>query len=442
MPTPISNTYIEPTANMSLNYARSIYNDSLRAVLTNFRSPSAPLNQITIDGVQAGVQDGMLYRSTITNALYIADSVNYKGSSIGSNFTRWGIGHRVEPTQSAITTNINTYEIGELVATLDTGKLYIRTSNTNSSFGAAFTDIGAPQGFTVEAITSNATFAGQSLTALKMNAVSNVSVGTSSPTQSLDVRGGALITGILTSNVTVSNAYNIPGTAHFGPAWSNTSPSVHLGPRRFVDTSSSAGAVVPLRTSFSVLRPTFDSTNATVNMGSVSTLYIEGAPANTATNAIFGNAYAIHVAANGIYLSSAGSNTAPLVALNNPNTGFFAPTTTSISVATGGLTAATFSATGDFTAAGNITAYSDERLKSDIRTIDNALAKVSKMRGVYFNKDGQISTGVIAQEIEKVLPEVVYDGDFKSVAYGNIVGILIEAIKELQAKLEKLEGEV
>ena len=46
---------------------------------------------------------------------------------------------------------------------------------------------------------------------------------------------------------------------------------------------------------------------------------------------------------------------------------------------------------------------------------------------------------VIAQEIENILPEVVKDGEYKSVAYGNMVGILIEAIKELKAEVEKLK---
>jgi hypothetical protein len=78
-------------------------------------------------------------------------------------------------------------------------------------------------------------------------------------------------------------------------------------------------------------------------------------------------------------------------------------------------------------------------LKSDIRTIPNALDKVSDMRGVYFTKDGEAGTGVIAQEIENILPEVVKDGEYKSVAYGNMVGILIEAIKELKAEVEKLK---
>ena len=91
------------------------------------------------------------------------------------------------------------------------------------------------------------------------------------------------------------------------------------------------------------------------------------------------------------------------------------------------------------TAVGNITAYSDQRLKSDIKTIDNALDKVSQMRGVTFIKDDKLSSGVIAQEMEQVAPELVMDGEYKSVAYGNTVGYLIEAIKELKAEVADLK---
>ena len=86
-----------------------------------------------------------------------------------------------------------------------------------------------------------------------------------------------------------------------------------------------------------------------------------------------------------------------------------------------------------------VTATSDERLKSDIQTIDNALDKVMNMRGVSYIKQAEKGVGVIAQEIEKVLPEVVTDGEYKSVAYGNIVGVLIEAIKEQQKQIDELK---
>ena len=96
--------------------------------------------------------------------------------------------------------------------------------------------------------------------------------------------------------------------------------------------------------------------------------------------------------------------------------------------------------TGNFTATGDITAYSDERLKRNIETISDPLDIVTKLRGVKFEKDGRHSTGIIAQEVEEVLPEVVHtDAEgMKSVAYGNVVGVLIEAIKDQQAQIDDL----
>lgn len=92
---------------------------------------------------------------------------------------------------------------------------------------------------------------------------------------------------------------------------------------------------------------------------------------------------------------------------------------------------------GSFTATQNITAYSDERLKDNVETIEGALDKVSQMRGVMYDKDGERGTGVIAQEMQQVMPEVVEEGEYLSVAYGNIVGVLIEAVKELKEELNK-----
>ena len=86
--------------------------------------------------------------------------------------------------------------------------------------------------------------------------------------------------------------------------------------------------------------------------------------------------------------------------------------------------------------------YSDAALKSDITTIDNALEKVANMRGVFFNKDGERGTGVVAQEVQKVIPEAVFEGgEYLSVAYGNLVGVLVEAIKDLKTQVEELKND-
>ena len=111
----------------------------------------------------------------------------------------------------------------------------------------------------------------------------------------------------------------------------------------------------------------------------------------------------------------------------------------------GTTTRFTFDDNGSFTATGDITAFSDITLKEDIEVIPNALDKVSKIRGVTFTRkdldDKSRKSGVIAQEVEKVLPEVVTtteDGT-KTVAYGNLVGLLIESIKELKEEVAVLK---
>ena len=104
------------------------------------------------------------------------------------------------------------------------------------------------------------------------------------------------------------------------------------------------------------------------------------------------------------------------------------------------------SAAGAATFNNDVTAFSDVILKDNIDTIDNPLDRVKGKRGVFFDrKDNkqERQTGVIAQEVEPFLPEVVRETKdekkIKSVAYGNMVGVLIEAIKQLDAKIEELQ---
>ena len=96
---------------------------------------------------------------------------------------------------------------------------------------------------------------------------------------------------------------------------------------------------------------------------------------------------------------------------------------------------------GNITVAGTVTANSDEKLKENVQTIENALDKVKNLRGVeYDRKDsGEHQIGVIAQEVERIIPEVVYGDEIKSVAYGNLVGLLIEAIKDQQNEIDELK---
>jgi hypothetical protein len=112
-----------------------------------------------------------------------------------------------------------------------------------------------------------------------------------------------------------------------------------------------------------------------------------------------------------------------------------------------GVAHATMTAGGDLYARNNVIAQSDRRLKDNIETITDALSKVEALTGrTYTRVDAEDTTkvqiGLIAQEVQEVVPEVVstQDGDMLGVSYQSLVPVLIEAIKELSAKVKELEA--
>ncbi len=111
-----------------------------------------------------------------------------------------------------------------------------------------------------------------------------------------------------------------------------------------------------------------------------------------------------------------------------------------------GITALTLdmSEAGAATFNDNVTAFSDVRLKSNINTLEYGLEKINNLRGVTYTRDGRENIGVIAQEVEEVLPNIVLTADdemgTKSVDYSRITAVLIEAVKELTKRVEELEN--
>ena len=112
---------------------------------------------------------------------------------------------------------------------------------------------------------------------------------------------------------------------------------------------------------------------------------------------------------------------------------------TALTIDMSGAGAATFN--------NDITAFSDRRLKTDITNIENALPKVMRMQGVYYKRNdienAKEQIGVIAQDMETIVPEVVLTADdemqTKSVDYGKLCAVLIESIKELKAEIDELK---
>lgn len=111
----------------------------------------------------------------------------------------------------------------------------------------------------------------------------------------------------------------------------------------------------------------------------------------------------------------------------------------------GGTLSGNLNVTGAITATGNITAFSDARLKDNITKIPDALNKLNQLKGVTYTRKDLASdkqyAGLIAQDVQKVLPEAVAvtEDDIIAVDYNGVIGLLVEAIKELESKVAKLE---
>ena len=171
-------------------------------------------------------------------------------------------------------------------------------------------------------------------------------------------------------------------------------------------------------------------TTSTSPAGGSASVSISGA--STSTNAIFdfviprgpagpvgppGTSGAWTVSSNDIYYSTGNVG----VGLNNPSHKFHVD--------------------GNIYATGNVTAYSDNRTKTNLRVIKESLEKLQRINGYTYDKDGVKYTGLVAQEVLRILPEAVVgsEEDGYGLAYGNMVGILVEAIKELSEKVKNLE---
>ena len=93
---------------------------------------------------------------------------------------------------------------------------------------------------------------------------------------------------------------------------------------------------------------------------------------------------------------------------------------------------------------GKLVNTSDERIKTDIQTIDNALDKVLLLRGVNYTliSENTREIGLIAQEVENIIPEAVKQNDLnnsKGINYSGLVGLLVEAIKQQQQQINELK---
>ena len=149
----------------------------------------------------------------------------------------------------------------------------------------------------------------------------------------------------------------------------------------------------------------------------------------------------------GSYLTSAGSyNGSTARTVSDAGTSVNTGNTLVARDISGDFTAGTVNVT-NLTASQTVAALeyittSDINLKENIKTVENSLNTLTQLRGVSFDwkETGKGSYGVIAQELEEVLPDLINTGEVKSVNYNGIIGVLIEAVKELKKEIEELKS--
>ena len=279
---------------------------------------------------------------------------------------------------------------------------------------------------------------------------------------------GTKISGNISGNAStatkLATARNINGVAFDGSATININLNNNL-------TISSAGSGSASGTTYngsSAATISYDSIGAAAATGgnasgtwAISITGNCGGNAATVTNGVYtsGNqTIAGTKTFSGQVLLANGTVTAPSLAFSSDgatDTGLYWTSDGYTNFSNNGTYSGNMGPGGNFTAVGNITAYgsttvpSDIRIKTNIARIDNALAKVGKLTGITYDRTDRLlprQTGVIAQEVLKVLPEAIItlDDDQKTltVAYGNLVGLLIEAIKELKAEVDELKIKV
>jgi hypothetical protein len=256
------------------------------------------------------------------------------------------------------------------------------------------------KGWMVVDTSSNMIFAPNSAEAMRITSAGNVGIGTSSPSTKLDV-SGAIRTGAGATDPGTGGVMYIVGSGAF--------QTVVAGAAFAVNTGANNARAERMRIDAS----------GNVGIGTASPTYkLE----------VAGD---VRVASGGDLRISAGASGND-VAMYNDNADLYW---------NNGIALMYLSATGSLTATGNVTAYSDVKLKTDLTRIEGALDKLETLTGYTYTRTdiGERQTGLLAQDVQKVLPEAVVEGEYLSVAYGNMMGLIVEAINELRAEVKALK---
>jgi hypothetical protein len=375
----MSNTFVTPKAVTTIAQSRINYNDSVTSLLDNFSSTGAPgPTNISIEGT-TGLRTGMLWYKSGT------DTSEGQGRLFvynGTEFTRNGLNTYKVPSIGAANSAVvaGSISYGELVL-VGTDSLYIvNAANTGI---VPLTVGGASDADTLDGLDST-----QFLR-------SDVADSTS-------------------GKLTVSNTLSVTQNVGIGV----TNPTV------------------PLAIAKDEVIVSLNDTNGSLGGSVDSYVTFQASGSNQGDVGFKSTSQGIMTVANrqGDLLLQADTNNAK----TNSNVTIAVDGTSVIKV-----TSTLTTVNGNFTSTGNINTSSDSRLKDNVSQLYGAVETVKQLRGVSFTKkdSNTNSIGLIAQEVETILPDLVSnDGEFKAVAYQNIVALLIEAIKEQQQQIERLQS--
>lgn len=309
---------------------------------------------------------------------------------------------------------------------------YWTSTNNNLSWNAGNVVIGSNVSKNRLDINGNAAFGtfGSTFAAPANSLIvsGNVGIGTSLPQQTLHVAGNTLIGGALTTSnlyivgsLTTVNAYeyqssniiiNNPGT---GPALQVTQQQT-LGAQPVASFVAGTNQSIYIASSGNV---------AIGTTSAIRTLNVQG-DINFSGNIFQNNNIFGYWGTCNLCLYNIGCNVG--IGMTNP--------------------AYSLDVIGTIRASGEVFAYSDAKLKTNVQPIQNALNTIDILNGVTYNRidlSGKPGIGLIAQQVNEVLPEVVsyeQNTDTMSIAYGNLVGLLIEGIKELRGIVKKQEERI
>ena len=301
-----------------------------------------------------------------------------------------------------------------------------------------------------------------------------VGIATPNPTEILDVNGRIFLRDNTTPAQTANRLYSVSGVLYWNGTTLENQPASNAAITLAAGSGMTGGGSFDLdQSSAETITITHANTGDQASISASGRTYVRGVNLDQfghVTSLSMGtetmvNTNTTYQAGSGLFLTGTSfviSNNlvGKVHSIGNSNSDKIVTAPNSISFTTGNAEKAKLQSTGDLHVDGDVLAFSstvsDEKLKENINTINNGLEKVKKLRGVSYkwrkgSRKGQDDIGVVAQEVEKVIPEIVREtipcvGDFcentesyKAVDYEKITALLIEAVKDLSAEVDELK---